>query len=56
MTRFNQIKEMDLNDLAVFCSFNFNCDVCEAKTKTCAEDCMMCIDAIKDWLASEGEV
>ena len=53
MTNFEQIKKMDVEDLATFCSFNFNCDVCEAKTKTCTDNCMMCIDAITVWLNSE---
>ncbi len=56
MTRFDKIKGMDLDDLAVFCSFNFNCDVCGAKTKDCFNDCSFCIDAMRDWLNSEGDV
>ena len=56
MTRFDKIKDMDLDDLAVVCSFNFNCDVCGAKTKDCFNDCSFCIDAMRDWLNSEGDV
>jgi len=55
MTRFEKIKEMNLEDLAVFFSFNFNCDTCEAKRECCSDNCSMCIGAIKDWLNSDGD-
>lgn len=53
-TRYEQFKEMSLNDMAVTLSYYFDCSNCPAKKDGCSENELMCIDAITEWLNQSG--
>ena len=53
-TRYEQFKEMSLNDMAVTLSYYFDCSNCPAKKDSCSENELMCIDAIAEWLNQSG--
>jgi len=55
-TRYEQFKEMSLNDMAVTLSYYFDCSNCPAKKDGCSENELMCIDAITEWLNQSGNV
>ena len=53
-SRYSQIKELSLEDMAGFLSWYFECSRCPAKKEMCSNDDAMCMDAISDWLSQEG--
>ena len=53
-TRYEQFKEMTLQDMAGTLSYYFDCSNCPAKKDGCCENDAMCIDAIADWLNQNG--
>ena len=53
-TRYEQLKEMTLQDMAATLSFYFDCSNCPAKKDGCSENNAMCIDAIADWFNQSG--
>lgn len=55
-TRFEQIKELELDGMAGFLSWYFTCDSCPAKKENCSENDAMCMDAIKEWLNRKGQL
>ena len=55
-TRFEQIKELDLDGMAAFLSWYFNCDGCPAKRPNCYDNDAMCMDAIKECLNTKGQL
>lgn len=55
-TRYEQFKEMNLNDMAATLSFYFDCERCPAKKEDCCENDAMCIDAIAEWLNQNGKL
>ena len=56
-TRYEQIKKLNITDMAGFCSWYFGCDRCPADNKPmCQENDAMCMDAIKGWLNQEGNL
>ena len=55
-TRFEQIKELDINGMAAFLSQYFNCDGCPAKRPNCYDNDTMCKNAIKGCLNAKGQL
>jgi hypothetical protein len=55
-TRYEEIKEQSVEDMAAFLSWYFDCDRCPAKKEKCSEDCSFCMDAITEWLKEEGQL
>ena len=53
-TRYEQFKEMTLQDMATTLSYCFDCSNCPAKKDGCYQNDAMCIDAIADWLNQSG--
>ena len=55
-SRYEQMKELSLEEMAVILSWYFNCTSCPARKEGCSDDCSFCMDAIIEWLKQEGEL
>ena len=53
-TRYEQLKEMSLQEMAATLGFYFDCSNCPAKREGCFENDAMHMDAIAAWLNESG--
>lgn len=53
-SRYSQIKELSLEEMAGFLSWYFECSRCPAKKDMCSDNDAMCMDAIAVWLKKDG--